>query len=549
MEPARRRAACWLAVSLLATAGVAAAAPPAQAQLRDAPDADFLIGAAVTPNLLGNPTYANIAGTEFSSLTAENHMKWDTLQPSQGNFNFGPGDQVVAFAQQNNQHVYGHTLVWHSQTPQWVQNLSGSALSQAMQSHITTVMQHYAGEVSRWDVVNEAVSDSGGQLRNSFWLQGLGSGYIAQALQAARAADPDATLCLNDYSIDGINTKSTAYFNLVQQLQAQGVPIDCMSFQAHLILGQVPSSMQQNLQRFANLGLEVWITELDIRIPEPVSQQELQQQAQEFAQVFQICQSVPACAGVTTWGIHDAQSWVDSTFPEFDAPLMWDDNLNPKPAYQAVLDQLGGEPGGEEPPAAPTGLAVTGTTTSSVSLSWNASTGATSYQIQRAPGTSGGSFTQVGTTAATSFTNPGLSPASTFRYRVTASNPAGTSAPSNTVTATTQPGAGGGGGCQITYQAANWGGHPGFTATVTVTNTSSTTITAWTAGFTYTAGQDVEEPGWNATVSQNGPTVTAVNATWNGTLAPAQSTSFGFNALATAIGNNPNPTGLTCTTG
>jgi endo-1,4-beta-xylanase len=531
---------------LLAAVGVVAVATPAQAQLRDTPGADFFVGAAVTPNLLNNSTYASIAATEFSSLTAENHMKWDTLQPSQGNFNFGPGDQIVAFAQQNGQHVYGHTLVWHSQTPQWVQNLSAPALGQAMQSHITTVLQHYAGQVDRWDVVNEAVSDNNGALRDSFWLQRLGPGYIAQALQAARAADPSATLCLNDYSIDGINAKSDAYFNLVQQLRAQGAPIDCMSFQAHLILGQVPSSMQQNLQRFADLGLEIWITELDIRILEPVSQQELQQQADEYAQVFEICQNVSGCAGVTTWGIHDAQSWVDNTFPEFDAPLMWDDNLNPKPAYHSVLAQLGGDPGDEDPPATPTGLAVTGTTPTSVSLAWNPSAGATSYQITRAPGTSGGSFTPVGTTTATTFTDPGLTPATSYRYQITATNPAGTSPPTPPVTATTAPA--GGGGCQLAYQASNWGGHPGFTATVTITNTGSVTTTGWGAGFTYTAGQDVEEPGWNATVSQTGPTVTALNAPWNGTLAPGQSTTFGFNALATAIGNNPPPTALTCTT-
>jgi endo-1,4-beta-xylanase len=546
METARRRAGCWLAATLLAAVGVVAVATPAQAQLRDTPGADFFVGAAVTPNLLNNSTYASIAATEFSSLTAENHMKWDTLQPSQGNFNFGPGDQIVAFAQQNGQHVYGHTLVWHSQTPQWVQNLSAPALGQAMQSHITTVLQHYAGQVDRWDVVNEAVSDNNGALRDSFWLQRLGPGYIAQALQAARAADPSATLCLNDYSIDGINAKSDAYFNLVQQLRAQGAPIDCMSFQAHLILGQVPSSMQQNLQRFADLGLEIWITELDIRILEPVSQQELQQQADEYAQVFEICQNVSGCAGVTTWGIHDAQSWVDNTFPEFDAPLMWDDNLNPKPAYHSVLAQLGGDPGDEDPPATPTGLAVTGTTPTSVSLAWNPSAGATSYQITRAPGTSGGSFTPVGTTTATTFTDPGLTPATSYRYQITATNPAGTSPPTPPVTATTAPA--GGGGCQLAYQASNWGGHPGFTATVTITNTGSVTTTGWGAGFTYTAGQDVEEPGWNATVSQTGSTVTALNAPWNGTLAPGQSTTFGFNALATAIGNNPPPTALTCTT-
>jgi mannan endo-1,4-beta-mannosidase len=211
-----------------------------------------------------------------------------------------------------------------------------------------------------------------------------------------------------------------------------------------------------------------------------------------------------------------------------------------------VFPNCDGPPSDDDPPAAPTGLAVTGSTPTSVSLTWNPSTGAGSYQIARAPGASGGSFTQVGTTTATNFTNTGLTANTTYRYQITASNPAGTSPPSNTITVTTPP-TDTGSGCQLTYQAADWGGHPGFTTTITVTNTSTTTTTSWTAGLTYTAGQDVEEPGWNATVSQSGANVTALNAPWNGTLAPNASTSFGFNALATAIGNNPPPTNLTCT--
>jgi endo-1,4-beta-xylanase len=338
-----RRAAFWLVLPLTAAVGAIYLAPTAQAQgsLREAAADDFFVGAAVTPELLNNPTYAGIAATEFSSVTAENHMKWDTTEPAPGQFNFAPGDQIVAFAQQNGQHVYGHTLVWHSQTPQYVQQLSGDAMREAMVGHITEQMQHFAGSVARWDVVNESI-EGDGQLRNSFWLQGLGEGYIAEALRAARAADPEATLCLNDFSIEGINAKSTAYFNLIQQLQADGVPIDCMSFQSHLIVGQVPADLRQNLERFASLGLELWISELDIRIPEPADAAELQQQASDYAQVFEVCQQVAACAGVTVWGVHDAQSWVDSTFPEFTDPLLFDDNFAPKPAYSSVLAQLGG---------------------------------------------------------------------------------------------------------------------------------------------------------------------------------------------------------------
>jgi endo-1,4-beta-xylanase len=539
--PARRRAAFWLVVPLLvAVSVVGGVASPAHAQstLRDAAADDYLVGAAVTPTLLNNSTYANLARTHFSSITAENHMKWDTVEPSQNNFNFGPGDQIVQFAQQNNQHVYGHTLVWHSQTPQWVQNLSGTAMSQAMQNHITQMLQRWPN-VGRWDVVNEVIGDNA-QLRNSFWLQGLGQGYIAQAFQFARAADPNATLCMNDYSIDGINAKSDAYFNLAQQLLAQGVPINCMSFQAHLILGQVPSNMQQNLQRFANLGLEIWITELDIRIPLPVTQQDLQQQASDYARVFEICQNV-GCAGVTTWGIHDAQSWVDSTFPEFDSPLLWDDNFNAKPAFNAVLQQLGGG-GNNQAPAAPTGLAAT-STASSVSLTWNASAAATSYQILRAPDASGGSFSQVGTTSGTSFTNSGLANNTTFRYQVTASNANGTSPPSNTVTVTTG-GGNTGGGCTAVATVQNQWGNGYVVQPVTLTNTGTSPTSGWTVTFSLPAGHSIVGS-WNAQLSPTTGSITATNMGYNGTVQPNGTANFGFQ-VSRPNGDTQTPTAFTC---
>lgn len=482
MDSARRRVHRWLVVPFAAAVvamSAVAFAPSAQAQatsLRQAAGS-MRVGAAVTPNLLNNPTYANLARTHFSSLTAENHMKWDTVQPSPGNFNFAPGREIIRFAQQNNQMVYGHTLVWHSQAPGWLQSLSGNQLRQAMQTHITTVMQEF-NEIHTWDVVNEVISDNGGQLRQSFWLNGLGQGYIADAFRYANAARPGSTLCMNDYSIDGINTKSDAYYTLVQQLLNQGVPINCMGFQAHLIVGQVPGNMQQNLQRFANLGLDVWVTELDIRIPRPPSQQQFQQQAQDFARVFTICRQVQACKGVTVWGIHDGQSWVDSTFPEYDSPLLWDDNFNPKPAFNAVLQALGGS---NPPPSSP----------------------------------------------------PPSSPPPTTQPP-----------PSN-------PPPGPGGACSVSYSTNDWGGAPGFTASVTITNTGSSTINNWTLSFSFPAGQQVTE-GWSATWSQQGSTVTANAMSWNSTLAPGQSAQIGFNGSMTSIGNNPPPTsftlnGSTCT--
>ncbi|HEU5130068.1 MAG TPA: endo-1,4-beta-xylanase [Glycomyces sp.] len=324
--------------------------------LRDAADTHGIdIGVAVNDSLLQNDsTYRNTIATQFNSVTAENGMKMEAVQPSQGNFNFSQGDRLIQFAEQNDMTVHGHTLVWHSQSPSWVENLSGEPLRQAMENHITTTLDHWEGQVATWDVVNEVVSDNNGQMRDSFWLRGLGEGYIQQAFEYARAADPGADLYMNDYSIDGINAKSDKYYEIAQGLVDQGL-LDGMGFQAHLILGQVPGNMEQNLQRFADLGLKVRVTELDIRIQTPASQQELEQQAQDYERVVDICTSIADCSGVTVWGLRDGDSWVPGVFPGYGAPLLYNDDYSTKPAYDAVLEALGGDPTDPtDPPTDPT---------------------------------------------------------------------------------------------------------------------------------------------------------------------------------------------------
>lgn len=382
----RRRAVIAGVVAIATTAlglGLSTQFASAQTTLRGAADDIGIdIGVAVNDSLLqNNAAYRNLIAQEFNSVTAENVMKMESVQPSQGQFNFAGGDRLVDFAQQNDMSVYGHTLVWHSQSPDWIKNLSGTAMRQAMENHITTTMNHWEGDVFAWDVVNEVVSDNNGQLRDSFWLQAMGENYIQWAFEAARAADPSADLYMNDYSIDGINAKSDRYYQIAQGLTGQGL-LDGMGFQAHLILGQVPGNMEQNLQRFADLGLDVRITELDIRIEMPASQQELEQQAQDFQRVVDICTNIADCSGVTVWGLRDGDSWVPGVFPGYGAPLLFDDGNQPKPAYHAVLAALGGDGSGDPDPTDPTTPPTTPpptgdgcTATLSVQSPWN--TGAT----------------------------------------------------------------------------------------------------------------------------------------------------------------------------
>jgi endo-1,4-beta-xylanase len=246
--PHRRRAATrTVAVALAATIAVGAAAvaiPAAQAAttLKDlATAAGKDIGFALDPNRLSESAYKSIADTEFNLVVAENAMKWDATEPSQNSFSYGSGDQVASYAASTGKELYGHTLVWHSQMPGWTNNLSGTALESAMKNHVTNVATHFKGKVSSWDVVNEAFGENGERRSDSPLQQKIGDGYIETAFRTARAADPNAKLCINDYNTDAINSKSTAIYNLVKDFKSRGVPIDCVGFQSHLIIGQVPS--------------------------------------------------------------------------------------------------------------------------------------------------------------------------------------------------------------------------------------------------------------------------------------------------------------------
>lgn len=300
-------------------------------------------GAAVAANHLGEAQYAATLNTEFNSVTPENEMKWDALEPSRGSFSFGNADRIVNHARGRGMAVRGHTLVWHSQLPGWVSGLGTSDLRSAMNNHITQVMTHYRGQIHSWDVVNEAFQDgSSGARRSSPFQDRLGNGFIEEAFRTARAADPNAKLCYNDYNIDGVNAKSNAVYTMVRDFKSRGVPIDCVGFQSHFnSASPVPSDYRANLQRFADLGVDVQITELDIEVSGTA-------QATNYRNVVTACLAVSRCTGITVWGIPDKYSWRSG-----GTPLLFDDNYNKKPAYHAVLSALGGSDGGGGDPGTP----------------------------------------------------------------------------------------------------------------------------------------------------------------------------------------------------
>ncbi|GAB1513546.1 endo-1,4-beta-xylanase [Actinophytocola sp. KF-1] len=296
-------------------------------------------GTAVAANHLGEADYVNVLNTEFNSVTPENEMKWDAVEPSRNSFNFANADRIVTQARGRGASVRGHTLVWHQQLPGWVSGLDTANLRSAMVNHINGVMGHWKGQIHSWDVVNEAFEENGTR-RQSPFQQRLGNGYIEEAFRAARAADPAAKLCYNDYNTDGQNAKSNAVYAMVQDFKSRGVPIDCVGFQSHFnAQSPVPSDYRANLQRFANLGVDVQITELDIEGSGAA-------QANNYRTVTETCLAVSRCNGITVWGVTDKYSWRPN-----GTPLLFDGSYNKKPAYTAVLDTLNG--GTTDPPDDP----------------------------------------------------------------------------------------------------------------------------------------------------------------------------------------------------
>nr|WP_127892280.1 endo-1,4-beta-xylanase [Streptomyces sp. S10(2018)] len=328
-----------LVVGVLGTA-TALVAPPAHAAESTlgaaAAQSGRYFGTAIASGKLGDSAYTSIAAREFNMVTAENEMKIDATEPQRGQFNFSAADRVYNWAVQNGKQVRGHTLAWHSQQPGWMQSLSGSALRQAMIDHINGVMAHYKGKIVQWDVVNEAFADGSSGARRDSNLQRTGNDWIEVAFRTARAADPSAKLCYNDYNVENWTwAKTQAMYNMVRDFKSRGVPIDCVGFQSHFNSGSpYDSNFRTTLQNFAALGVDVAITELDIQ-GAPAS---------TYAAVTNDCLAVSRCLGITVWGVRDSDSWRSE-----QTPLLFNNNGSKKAAYTAVLDTLNGGDSSEPP--------------------------------------------------------------------------------------------------------------------------------------------------------------------------------------------------------
>lgn len=368
--------------------------------LKDAFKDHFLVGTAVNRTIVtGTSTRRSpdlvrqdiaLVKQQFNQLVAENDMKWALIHPEPGpdGYNFGPADALVDFGLRNNMELAGHTLVWHSQTPNWVfagtlpppaqaatppsgpgrgpgryagPRASREELLERMRDHIHTVVGRYKGKVKVWDVVNEAISDGGPDiLRNTLWLEIIGPDYIAKAFQYAHEADPDAVLRYNDYGLEN-PAKRRKLIALIRQLQEQNVPVMAIGSQAHVNVSINFDVMDQALTEMATLGLPIHITELDVNAAEggqrsfgaDISESAAttqggvvsdadRRQAAAYAGIFRaFLKHSDHIEMVTFWGPNDANSWRAR-----GTPLLFDGNSQPKPAFHAVMGLVTGEEAG-----------------------------------------------------------------------------------------------------------------------------------------------------------------------------------------------------------
>lgn len=312
--------------------------PPA---LRDLMPPTVRVGSAADGRWMSlDAEYGELLGSEFDAITPENAMKWANLEPSPDVYTWAGADQLVGFAEQHDQSVYGHTLLGRTDVPRWVDpQWSADQLRAVLRDHVTAVVSRYRGRVWAWDVINEAL-DEDGSLRDTLWLRKLGPGYIAEVFRWAHAADPGARLFINDYGVEGRTRKADALLELVRELRRAGVPVDGVGFQSHLRWDEQPRDMVGNLRRFAQLGVSVAITELDVRIALPETAAKRERQAALYRQVLQACLAVPACVSFTVWGFTDARSWIPGYHAGYGAACIFDAALVPKPAHAALMDQL-----------------------------------------------------------------------------------------------------------------------------------------------------------------------------------------------------------------
>lgn len=350
--PTRRGAIAGAAASALAACSRPShgqtSAPIAVASLKAL--ARFPVGCAVTGQHIADPYYAALLTRHFSQLTPEWEMKMESILKDDGTFRFDAPDAIAAFARANGMRLFGHTLVWYAQAPIAFARIDGQgqAFADAYRNYILAVAGRYRGQAVGWDVVNEAVAEDGGGLRDCLWSRNLGqTDYMRLAFDHAREAAPDAVLLINDYNLESLPKKRATYLRLVETLLKAGAPVGGLGTQSHLAADLTPGAVTAAIRDLGSLGLPVHVSELDISLNRArtlfASREDLVERqtrlAGEIAEAF--AQLKPAQRfAFTVWGLRDGESWLrgpkENPTPPWDEPLFFDDAGQARPMLGAV---------------------------------------------------------------------------------------------------------------------------------------------------------------------------------------------------------------------
>ena len=307
------------------------------------------------------PEFEEIHKTQFNVVVAENEMKFDATEPAENEFNYTKGDKMVEYAQANGLRVRGHALAWHSQVAGWVSQKYGgnkTELLRVLKNHIDSVVGHWKGKVAEWDVVNEAVNDdynADWRSTNSVWYEGIGPEFLDSAFVWAHAADPDAELCYNDYSLEwGLREGSKASFVVeqVKRWKENGIPITCVGTQTHIEIAHetTPQNVRALAKALAELDVTLNITELDIGFPQgnadKLTAADYEKQGHIYRQFMDVFLEEPNMGEFVIWGLTDAHSWLDGQQGKTQG-LLYDKQYKPKPAYDSIMVSLKAHPASE----------------------------------------------------------------------------------------------------------------------------------------------------------------------------------------------------------
>ncbi|WP_304523823.1 endo-1,4-beta-xylanase [Actinoplanes sp. DH11] len=450
----------------------------------------FPVGAAIT-GAETVTTHGDLLERHFDSVTPGNALKWDATEPSENTFTYAQADPLIAWAKANGRAVRGHTLVWHNQTPAWVftgadgQPMTATPedkelLLSRLENHIRNVAGHYGDDIAVWDVVNEVIDENQADgMRRSTWYAVTGLDYIRTAFRVAREVLPDAKLFINDYNTN-IPAKRDKLYDLVAQLRSEGVPVDGVGHQMHInVSWPSVAETEAMIRRFMPLGVEQQVTEMDVSI---------------YTSEGESFPTPPADRLLRQAYVYrDMFALFQRYAAEITSVTLWglaDDN---------------------------TWLDTFPVTRKDAPLLFDT-------RLQAKP-----AYWGVVDPSRITSPSPSVSPSSS------------PSIPSSASPSTSPSASGGPGACAVAYRVTgSWPG--GFQGDVKVTNTGAATVSGWALTWQYAGDQRIAQL-WNGALTQSGPAVTVTNTSWNGTLAPGASASFGF--LGSWTGSNPAPSAFT----